>query len=530
MEAQSVITRFQNSGVFRTQGLIGGKWTEAYDGKTIQVHNPATGEVIADVPCMGQPETNDAISSAYEMFNSWSKVTAIERSQCLWKWHDLLIAHKEELGQLITLEQGKPLNEAIIEVIIAAGYLEFFAEEAKHVYSDIIPSTVADCQLFVIKQPVGVVGAITPWNFPLAMLTSKVGPALACGCTVVLEPSELTPLIAFAAAGLALEAGIPSGALNVVTGNAPDIEHALLASPKVRKITFTGLSAVEKKIMPGAGETLRKVSLEPGGNAPCIVFDDTDLGVAVKSILAVKFHNSGQTCISANRILVQEGIYEKFATAFSKAVTSLQVGDGFCEGVTQGPLINEAAVQTVESLVQDAISKGAKLLLGGKRHNLGMTFYEPTVIGDVNNKMLISRNKICGPIAALLRFKTEEEAICIANDTDEGLAAYIFTKNLQRSWRVSEVLEYGLVGVSEGLIPTVMAPVSGFKNTGLGQEGSKKGMLEYLEVITRERVRNKWFCTIVIYSNVCRLALNNFVVCCKCLWFCVLVDGISSQA
>ncbi|XP_044468239.1 succinate-semialdehyde dehydrogenase, mitochondrial isoform X2 [Mangifera indica] len=478
---QSVASRLRSSGLLLTQGLIGGKWTNAYDGKTLEVHNPATGEIIAEVACMGRKETDDAISSAYDAYYSWSKLTAAERSKRLRKWYDLLMAHQEELGQLITLEQGKPLKEAMGEVSYAASFVEFFAEEAKRVYGDIIPPTLPDRRIFVLKQPVGVVGAITPWNFPLAMITRKVGPALACGCTVVIKPSELTPLTALAAAELALQAGIPPGAVNVVMGNAPDIGDALLASPQVRKITFTGSTAVGKKLMAGAAGTVKKVSLELGGNAPCIVFDDADLDVAVKGTLAAKFRNSGQTCVCANRVLVQEGIYDKFADAFSKAVQNLKVGDGFGEGAVQGPLINEAAVNKVETFLQDAVSKGAKVLLGGKRHSLGMTFYEPTVISDVNCEMLLSREEIFGPVAPLLRFKTEEEAIRMANDTNAGLAAYIFTNNVQRTWRVSEALEYGLVGVNEGLVSTEVAPFGGVKQSGLGREGSKYGMDEYLE-------------------------------------------------
>ncbi|XP_040986329.1 succinate-semialdehyde dehydrogenase, mitochondrial isoform X2 [Juglans microcarpa x Juglans regia] len=460
-EAQSVASRLSSSGLLRSQGLIGGKWVDAYDKKTIKVYNPATGEVITDVPCMGGRETNDAISSAFDAFNPWSKLTATERSRFLRKWYDLLIAHKEELGQLITLEQGKPLKEALGEVSYGAGFIEFSAEEAKRVYGDIIPSTLADRRLFVLKQ---------------------VGPALACGCTVVIKPSELTPLTALAAAELALQAGIPPGVVNVVMGNAPEIGDSLLASTQVRKITFTGSTAVGKKLMAGAAGTVKRVSLELGGNAPCIIFDDADLDVAVKGTLAAKFRNSGQTCVCANRVIVQEGIYEKFANAFSKAVENLLVGDGFTEGVIQGPLINEAAVQKVESFVEDAISKGAKVLLGGKRHGLGMTFYEPTVIGDVKRGMLLSREEVFGPVAPLLRFKTEEEAIHIANDTNAGLAAYIFTNNMQRSWRVAEALEYGLVGINEGIVSTEVAPFGGVKQSGLGREGSKYGMDEYLEM------------------------------------------------
>ncbi|KAJ9673123.1 hypothetical protein PVL29_026413 [Vitis rotundifolia] len=482
MDTQNLVARLNSSGLLRSQCLIGGKWTEAYDGKTIPVHNPATGDVLVNVPCMGGQETNDAISVAYEAFLSWSKLTAAERSKRLRKWYDLLMANKEELGQIITLEQGKPLKEAIGEVNYGAAFIEFSAEEAKRIYGDIIPSPLADRRLLVLKQPVGVVGAITPWNFPLAMITRKVGPALACGCTVVIKPSELTPLTALAAAELALQAGIPPGAVNVVFGNAPEIGDALLASRQVRKITFTGSTAVGKKLMAGAAQTVKKVSLELGGNAPCIIFDDADLEVAVRGALGTKFRNSGQTCVCANRILVQEGIYEKFAIAFSQAVQSMQVGEGFTEGVVQGPLINEAAVQKVESFVKDAVSKGAKVLLGGKRHSLGMTFYEPTVIGDIKNEMLIARNEVFGPVAPLLRFKTEEEAIRIANDTDAGLAAYVFTENVQRMWRVSEALEYGLVGVNEGLVSTEVAPFGGVKESGLGREGSKYGMDEFLEM------------------------------------------------
>ncbi|KAL8461817.1 hypothetical protein ACS0TY_032249 [Phlomoides rotata] len=480
-DAQSVAARLNSSGFIKSQGFIGGKWTDAYDGKTFEVYNPATGDLITNVSCMGGRETNDAIASAQDAFISWNKLTAAERSKCLRKWFDLLMAHKEELGQLMTLEQGKPLKEAIGEVSYGANFVEFYAEEAKRVYGDIIPATLPDRRLFVIKQPVGVVGAITPWNFPLAMITRKVAPALASGCTVVIKPSEFTPLTALAAADLSIQAGIPPGAVNVVMGNASEIGDALLASRQVRKITFTGSTAVGKKLMAGAAETVKKVSLELGGNAPCIIFDDADIDVALKGTLAAKFRNSGQTCVCANRILVQEAIYDKFAKAFSKAVESMEVGNGFGEGVVQGPLINDAAVLKVESFVQDAVSKGAKILAGGKRHSLGMTFYEPTVITDVKSEMLLSREEVFGPVAPLLKFKTEEEAIHMANDTNAGLAAYIFTTNIQRSWRVSEALEYGLVGVNEGLISTEVAPFGGVKQSGLGREGSKYGMDEYLE-------------------------------------------------
>ncbi|WOL03355.1 succinate-semialdehyde dehydrogenase, mitochondrial [Canna indica] len=482
METQAAIDRLKNSGLLKTQGLVGGKWINAYDGKTIQVQNPATGDVIASVPYMGQNETIDAISSAYSAFSSWSKLTANGRSKIMRKWYDLIISHKEDLALLITIEQGKPFQDSLGEVAYGASFIEFFSEEAKRIYGDIIPPTTADRRLFVLKQPVGVVGAITPWNFPLAMITRKVGPALACGCTAVVKPSEYTPLTALAAAELALQAGIPPGALNIVMGNAPAIGDTLLESTKVRKITFTGSTAVGKKLMAGSASTVKKISLELGGNAPCIVFDDADLDVAVKGTLASKFRNSGQTCVCANRIFVQEGIYEKFANAFAQSVQSLQVGNGLIEGTVQGPLINEAALEKVETFVKDATSKGADVITGGRRHSLGKTFYEPTVLGNVNNEMLVYREEVFGPVAPLLRFRTEEEAIQMANDTNAGLAAYIFTTSIPRSWRVTEALEYGLVGVNEGLISTVVAPFGGFKQSGIGREGSQYGIHEYLEI------------------------------------------------
>ncbi|KAF5803431.1 putative succinate-semialdehyde dehydrogenase (NAD(+)) [Helianthus annuus] len=435
MGSESLVSRLKSCGLLQTKGLIGGKWVDAYDGKTIEVHNPANGQVIASVACMGDKEAKDAISAAYDAFAPWSKLTAADRSNRLRNWLDTGLVSSSSLQRRQS-----------------------------------------------VFMPVGVVGVVTPWNFPLAMITRKVGPALACGCTVVIKPSEFTPLTALAAAELALQSGIPPGVLNVVTGDAPKIGNSLLESPQVRKITFTGSTAVGKKLMAGAAETVKKVSLELGGNAPCIVFDDADLEVALKGSLATKFRNSGQTCVCANRILVQEGIYEKFTSAFSNAVQDLKVGNGFSEGVVQGPLINEAAVQKVDSFVQDAISKGAKVLVGGKRHSLGFTFYEPTIIGDVKNEMLIARQEVFGPVAPVIRFKTEEEAIQIANDTNAGLAAYIFTNSMKRSWRVAEALEYGIVGVNEGLVSTEVAPFGGYKQSGLGREGSKYGLDEYLEI------------------------------------------------
>lgn len=469
-------------GLLRTQGLIGGKWVGARDGRTIPVHNPANQELLGVVPYMGESETKDAIASAYEAFPSWSKLTATERSKILRKWYELLMAHKEDLGKLMTLENGKPIKEGLGEVAYGASFVEFYAEEAKRIYGDIIPPTVADRRLLVLKQPVGVVGAISPWNFPLAMITRKVAPALASGCTVVVKPSELTPLTALAAAELALQAGVPPGVLNIVMGNAAEIGDTLLESSQVRKITFTGSTAVGKKLMAAAAGTVKRVSLELGGNAPCIIFDDADLEVAVKGTLAAKFRNTGQTCVCVNRILVQDGIYEKFASLLASAVQDMRVGNGLEEGVIQGPLINNAAVQKVEKHIQDAVSKGAKLLVGGKRHSLGYTFYEPTVLGDATSGMLISREEVFGPVAPLFRFKSEDEAIRLANDTQFGLASYLFTESMSRAWRVAEALEYGLVGVNEGIISTEVAPFGGVKESGLGREGSKYGIDEYLEV------------------------------------------------
>ncbi|KAJ7554641.1 hypothetical protein O6H91_05G001800 [Diphasiastrum complanatum] len=482
LKSEVALKELHEAGLLRSQGLIGGKWMHAHDGRTLPVYNPATGELIINVPFMGEKETELAIDAAWDAFPSWSQKTALERSRFLYKWYELLVAKKEDLARLMTLEQGKPIKEALGEVLYGAGFVQLYAEEAKRVYGDIIPATLPDRRLFVLKQPVGVVGAITPWNFPLAMITRKVAPALASGCTVIVKPAELTPLTALAAAELALQAGIPPGVLNVVMGDAPQIGSALLESTKVRKITFTGSTAVGKKLMAGAAKTVKKVSLELGGNAPCIVFDDADIDVAVRGTLTSKYRNSGQTCVCINRVLVQDGIYDRFAEALKKAVLALQVGNGLDDGVTQGPLINEAAVKKVEAHVQDAVNKGANILTGGKRHSLGSTYYEPTIIGNATEDMLIMREEVFGPVAPLIRFKTEEDAIRIANSTEFGLASYLFTENMSRGWRVAEALEYGMVGFNEGSISTEVAPFGGVKQSGLGREGSKYGIDEYLEM------------------------------------------------
>eukprot|EP00250_Pteridium_aquilinum_P019479 c24448_g2_i1 orf=519-2081(-) len=474
--------KIKEAGLLHSKGLIGGKWVGADDGRTLPVYDPATGEVLVKVPCMGGVETKAAIDAASKAFLSWRELTGYERSKLIRKWYDLIIANKEHLAHLITLEQGKPLGESLGEVIYGANFLEFFAEEAKRIYGDIIPAPISDRRLLVLKQPVGVIASITPWNFPLAMITRKVGAALAAGCTAVMKPSELTPLTALAAAELAAQAGIPPGVLNVVMGDAPRIGDALMESTEVRKITFTGSTAVGKKLMAGAAKTVKKVSLELGGNAPCIIFDDADIDVAVKGTFNSKFRNSGQTCVSVNRIFVQDGIYDKFATAFANAVKSLEVGNGLVMGVSQGPLINMEAINKVERHLDDAVLKGAKVLLGGRRHSLGGTFYEPTVLRDATRNMTIFSEEVFGPVAPLIRFTTEDEVIQMANDTVFGLAAYIFTQNLARVWHVSEALDYGMVGVNEGLISTEVAPFGGVKQSGLGREGSKYGIDEYLEM------------------------------------------------
>ncbi|KAL2619836.1 hypothetical protein R1flu_000041 [Riccia fluitans] len=481
-DSQEATKKLRDAGLLLSRALIGDKWCEAFDGRTITVSNPATGEFLADVPFMGRKETELAITVANEAFPVWSQKTTAERSKLLRNWFDLLIEHKEELGRLMTLEQGKPLKEAIGEIVYAAGFVELYAEEAKRIYGEIIPAATHDKRLIVLRQPVGVVGAITPWNFPLAMITRKVAPALAAGCTIIVKPSEFTPLSAVAAAKLALQAGIPPGVLNIVIGDAPQIGGALLESTKVRKITFTGSTQVGKKLMEGSAATVKKVSLELGGNAPCIIFDDANIEVAVRGALAAKYRNSGQTCVCINRILVQDGIYEEFAKAFAQAVSGLHVGNGLEEGVTQGPLINPAAVAKVVSHVEDAVAKGARVLVGGKTHSLGRTFYEPTVLADTTPDMKIFCEEVFGPVAPLFRFKDEKEAVRLANDTHFGLASYVFTENISRAWRVAEALEYGMVGLNEGLISTEVAPFGGVKQSGLGREGSKYGLDEYLEM------------------------------------------------
>jgi succinate-semialdehyde dehydrogenase / glutarate-semialdehyde dehydrogenase len=446
------------------------------------VSNPANGKPLAKVPDLGQAETRAAIEAAAKAFPAWSAKLAKERGDLLRRWYELQVGHGEDLAMIMTSEQGKPLAEARAEVEYAAAFTQFFAEEAKRVYGEIIPSHRSSGRILVMKQPVGVVGAITPWNFPVAMITRKIAPALAAGCTVVVKPAPETPLSALALAELALRAGLPDGVLNVVTGEAEAIGAELTANPLVRMITFTGSTEVGKLLMAQSAPTVKKLSLELGGNAPFIVFDDADLEAAVAGALASKYRNSGQTCVCANRILVQEGIYDDFADALAREVAKLKLGEGTEPEVTQGPLINAAALAKVEAHVADALANGARVMVGGKRHALGGTFYEPTVLAGVTAKMRIAQEETFGPVAPLFRFRYEAEAVELANDTPYGLAAYFYTRDHARAWRVAEALEYGVVGVNAGIISTELAPFGGVKESGLGREGSHHGIEEFVEL------------------------------------------------
>ena len=464
------------------QGFINGAWVDADGGGTFPVHNPANGTLLGHVPSMGQVETARAIAAAENAWGPWRKLLAKERAAILRRWCEQIIANADDLAAIMTAEMGKPLAEARGEVMAGAAAVEWAAEEAKRIYGETIPQTAMGRRTLVIKQPIGVCAAITPWNFPISMITRKAAPALAAGCPVVLKPAEATPFCALALAELAARAGIPSGVLNIVTGPPAPIGEEMTSNPTVRKISFTGSTRVGKLLMAAAAGTVKKVSLELGGHAPFIVFDDADLEAAVNAAVTVKFRNSGQTCICANRILVQESIYDSFAEKFTAAAAKLKVADGFSEGTTQGPLINEAAVAKVESHVADAKAKGAKVLLGGGRHDMGHSFFQPTVLADVTGDMRIAREETFGPVAPLFRFKTEEEAIAIANDSQFGLAAYFYSRDIGRIWRVGEALEYGMIGINEGLIATEATPFGGFKESGIGRESGKYGIEEYLEV------------------------------------------------
>ncbi len=468
--------------LLRQRGFIRGAWSDASDGRTITVRNPASGAVIGTVPRMGTEEARRAVRAAADALPAWRARTAMERAAILRAWFELIMANREDLATLMTAEQGKPMSESRGEVAYAAGFIEWFAEEAKRVCGDTLPQHQADKRLLVLKSPIGVVAAITPWNFPAAMITRKAGPALAAGCTMVLKPASATPFSALALAELGEQAGLPPGVFNVVTGDASAIGQELTTNPIVRKVTFTGSTEVGKQLMAQCASTVKKVSLELGGNAPFIVFDDADLDAAVVGVIHSKYRNSGQTCICTNRVLVQDGIYDLFARKLSAAVAELKVGDGLKAETQQGPLIDEGAVRKVEEHIADAVARGASVVTGGRRHALGGTFFQPTVITNVTPAMMVSREETFGPLAPLYRFKTEEEAIQMANDTEFGLASYFYTRDLARSWRVSERLECGMVGLNTGLISTEIAPFGGVKESGTGREGSKYGIEEYLEL------------------------------------------------
>ena len=469
--------------LFRQRCYIDGRWVDADGGATEPVTNPANREVIGTVPNCGAAETRRALQAAEAALPAWRALTAKERALKLRAWYELILANQEDLALIMTTEQGKPLAEARGEIAYAASFIEWFSEEARRVYGDVIPQHQADKRIVVIKQPIGVCVAITPWNFPAAMITRKAGAALAAGCTMVIKPALETPYSALALCELAERAGIPAGVLSVVTGNAKAIGGEMTSSPIVRKLSFTGSTEVGRLLMQQCAGTLKKVSLELGGNAPFIVFDDADLDAAVEGALASKYRNSGQTCVCANRFLVQDGVYDAFARKFAQAVQDrLKVGSGLEEGVLQGPLINEAAVQKVESHISDALGKGAKLVAGGARHALGGTFFQPTVLTDVSPGMAVAREETFGPVAPLFRFHTEQEAVRMANDTEYGLASYFYSRDLARVWRVAEALEYGMVGINAGIISTDIAPFGGVKSSGIGREGSKYGIDEYLEI------------------------------------------------
>jgi succinate-semialdehyde dehydrogenase / glutarate-semialdehyde dehydrogenase len=468
--------------LFRQQCYIGGQWADADSKKTIDVTNPATGEKLGTVPNMGADETRRAIVAANKAWPEWRAKTGKERANIMRKWFNLMMENQVDLARLMTLEQGKPLSESMGEIVYGSSFVEWFAEEAKRVYGDIIPEHAPGKRIIVTKEPIGVVAAITPWNFPNAMITRKCAPAMAVGCPVVVKPASATPYSALALAELAERAGVPKGVFNVVTGSAGVIGGELTSNPLVRKLSFTGSTEIGKVLMRQCASTVKKVSLELGGNAPFMVFDDANLDDAVQGALASKFRNTGQTCVCANRLLVQDGVYDEFAARLSQAVSGLKVSNGLEDGAQQGPLIDMAAVEKVEEHIQDAVANGARIVLGGKRHRLGGTFYEPTVLADVTTKMKVAREETFGPVAPLFRFKTEDEAIHMANDTEFGLASYFYARDIGRIWRVSTALEYGIVGVNEGIISTEVAPFGGVKESGIGREGSKYGTDDFVEI------------------------------------------------
>ncbi len=472
----------KDSSLLRQQAFINGAWVDADSGSTIAVFNPANGEHLGTVPRMGPVETARAIDAAHAAFARWSKTTAKERAAVLRKWYDLILAHAEDLAQILTAEHGKPLAEARVEVVANAAYFEWFAEQAKRVNGAIIPSHMPDRRLLVLHQPVGVAAAITPWNFPSGMIPRKIGPALAAGCTVVLKPASKTPLSAYALMELGVRAGVPAGVVNVLSGNAADVGREICHNPKVAKITFTGSTEVGRWLIRESADQVKKLSMELGGNAPFIVFDDADIDAAVEGAMLSKYRGSGQTCVCANRIYIQDGLYERFAEKFVAKVRQLTVGNGAADGVTQGPLIDMAAVEKIESHIADALKNGGRLLSGGKRHALGFSFFEPTVIADVQPGALVTREETFAPLAPLIRFKDEAEVLAMANDTEFGLASYCYTKDLARAWRVAEALESGMVAINTGVLATEVAPFGGMKQSGIGREGSTHGIEHYMEI------------------------------------------------
>ncbi len=474
--------QLNDPALFRQQCYVNGAWIDAASGETIAVVNPSTGETLGTVPKLGAEETREAIAAADAVWPGWRAKTAKERAAILRRWNDLILANADDLARLMTLEQGKPLAESRGEVVYGASFIEWFAEEGRRIYGDTIPTYAPDKRILVVKEPVGVVAAITPWNFPIAMITRKCGPALAAGCPVVVKPASATPYCALALAELADQAGVPPGVLNVVTGGSREVGGELTANPLVRKLSFTGSTAVGKVLLEQCAATVKKVSMELGGNAPFIVFDDADLDAAVEGAIQSKFRNTGQTCVCANRIFAQNGIYDTFVAKLAEAVTKLKVGDGFEDGVSLGPLIDMDAVKKVEEHIADAVGHGAKVLVGGHRHERGGSFFEATLVGDATPVMKVMKEETFGPMAPVFRFETEAEAIRLANDTEFGLAAYFYSRDIGRVWRVGEALEYGLVGANAGLISTEIAPFGGYKESGLGREGSKYGIDEFVEV------------------------------------------------
>ncbi len=472
----------KDQSLFRQQAYIDGAWVDADSGASTPVKNPATGETIGTVPKLGAAETRRAIEAAERALPAWRAMLAKERADILRRWYELMMANQEDLAVLMTTEQGKPLAESRGEVAFGASFIEWFAEEGKRIYGDVIPTWKKGARAVVIKQPVGVVAAITPWNFPNAMIGRKAGPALAAGCTMIVRPASQTPYSALALAELAEIAGVPKGVFNVVTGPAREVGGELTSNPIVRKLTFTGSTEVGKILIKQCSETVKKVSMELGGNAPFIVFDDADLDAAVEGALVSKYRNTGQTCICSNRLLVQEKVYDAFVEKLVAKVGELKVGNGLEKGVDQGPLIDTAAVEKVEAHIADAVGKGAKVAAGGRRHALGGTFFEPTVLTEVTPAMAVAREETFGPLAPIFRFKTEEEAIRLANDTEFGLAAYFYSRDVGRVFRVMEALEYGLVGINEGLLSNAAVPFGGFKESGMGREGSKYGIQDYIEI------------------------------------------------